>query len=115
MTKITDPNKIAKMIDRVEITSKMDEIGCGRGNMDRKTVLCHTVHLYWNGVDRPHTSSWSCAANRKLAERLKAAMESGKAFKSAEIVKDVNGKTYVNGDLAVFMRYANSDLKKLGF
>ena len=87
------------LVTNVEISSKMAEVGCGRGNMDRKTIMCHTVKVSFDsGVVR----GYSCADKRGLAERLKACIEAGSAF-------DANGK------FKILMRTCNADLKRLGY
>ena len=52
---------------------------------------------------------------RKLAERLAAAINAGVVLTNPEIKRDVNGNTYVSSDHGVMGRYANADLKRLGF
>ena len=86
-------------ITNVEIVSEMREVGCGRYNLDRKTILYHTVEvLFDNGTKR----GYSCAGNRKLAERLKICIEAGDAF-------DADGR------FNILMRTCNADLKRLGY
>jgi len=100
---------------KVYIVSEMSEVGCGRGNMDRKTVLCHTVKWEWAGVDRKEGGGMSCAADRKKAERLVAAINAGHFFKNAEIKSDIDGATYVSSFLGTTGRYLETELKQLGF
>lgn len=69
------------------------------------------------GVDKPCNYSASCGKNRKLAERLAAAITAGVATSNHKIVatKTADPKTYVQFDNEVFMRYANAELKRLGY
>lgn len=65
-------------------------------------------------VDRPHTGGW-VVSRRSVAERLKAALLSGDAYESTEVVEDVNGKTYVATKAKVYGRTMNADLKRIGY
>lgn len=65
-------------------------------------------------VDRPHTGGW-VVTRRSVAERLKAALLSGDAYESTEVVEDVNGKTYVATKAKVYGRTMNADLKRIGY
>ncbi len=86
-------------VTNVKIISKLAEIGCGRGNMDRKTIMCHTVEVSFDsGVVR----GYNCAGKRILAERLKACIEADAAFEA-------------NGKFKILMRTCNADLKRLGY
>ena len=66
-------------------------------------------------VDRPSLHGISTGANRKLAERLVRAIESGRVFSFERIGTDVNGKTYIVSGCKVWGRRLNADLKRLGF
>lgn len=93
----------------VKITFGHDEI------MGYDTI---TVEPVWQGVDRPNTGGWIISdtpSNRKLANRLKAAIEAGVVCTEPEIETDVNGKTYVNHGHEVIGRTMNADLKRLGY
>ena len=71
----------------------------------------------WNGVDRPASMHYAMPIkHKKLAERLKKAIESGKCwYREPQILIDVHGLTYVNASLNLLMRTANADLKRMGF
>jgi hypothetical protein len=73
-----------------------------------------SVWPVWKGVDRPDSSGWS-VKDRKMAERLKAAILAGKAVTAIGIGTDVSGSTYVMTRSHVLGRMMNADLKRLGF
>lgn len=79
----------------------------------------NSLHIcpHWAGVDRPYTGGYSLPKDKMaLALRLKAAIESGKAWiKEPVVMRDVYDKTYVSAGLNIRMRNCNADLKKLGF
>ena len=112
---ISNAKQIAEQLERVDITTEEREIGCGPGNMDRKLVTVYEVTPVWKGVDRKSSSSYSCSNKPQLAKRLKAAMENGDAFAYINVVKDINGCSYVSASMKIMMRSANADLKKLGY
>ncbi len=89
---------------RVDIETESDNNG-----------IRYVVWPIWADVDRPDSSGYSCGNNKQLAERLRNAMLSMKAFGKPEIHKDNAGKTFVSDNMIVYMRRANSDLRKLGF
>lgn len=67
-------------------------------------------------LDRPSPSGFGLrATDRKLAERLVAAIEAGVVYTDAEVKTDIYGQTYVCADAQVMGRYLNTDLKRLGF
>lgn len=78
-----------------------------------------TVWFDWRGVDvdRPRCHGISTGRNRKLAERLVAATAAGVIFDldDVEILRDVEGSTYVSASSKVMGRYLNADLTRLGF
>ena len=77
-----------------------------------------SVTPFWAGVDRPQGHGFgllNTAAHRKLAERLKAAIEAGVVFPNATVTVNVNGATYVDSDCLVGGRTMNADLTRLGF
>ena len=82
---------------------------------------CYTVQVYYPhaGVDRPNTFGWHVGEvnprNKKLAERLVAAVNAQKAAIPAGIFKDSEGETFVKGTYPVRGRCINADLKSLGF
>ena len=67
----------------------------------------------WIGVDRPDVGGW--VVKTSLVERLKRAIWSGAAMRSAHIATDVNGKTYWSAYWLVFAKYMNADLKRIGY
>ena len=70
------------------------------------------------GIDRNETHG-ICFANTKsgnaLANRLARAIRAGVVFTNPEVKTDINGKTYLESKCNVMGKYANSDLKRLGF
>lgn len=72
------------------------------------------INLVWKGVDRPFTHGF-ITDKVKIAARMKRALESGKIFRSCQIVHDFNGKTYVEAPVLILWKTANADLKKFGF
>lgn len=92
-------------LDRVEITVSLDESSI-------------TVWPYWNGVDRPRGAGWglrNTPAHRRLAERLKRALEAGAVYRSVTAAVDVNGNTYARTEGHLLGRTLNADLKRIGF
>ena len=75
----------------------------------------YIVAPYWNGVDRPDSSQWSCGTNEALAKRLRAAILAGVIIEEPVIAVDNNGKSYVSNGFAIRMRSANAELKRLGY
>jgi hypothetical protein len=77
-----------------------------------------TVWTIWKGVDRPKTSGLTIAdteAGRKLAARLKLAIEAGATDRDPTIHTDRRGQTYVQAETTVRGRTLNADLKRIGF
>ena len=67
-------------------------------------------------VDYTHEMGYVFGAHDQvLAERMKAAIEAGVIFINPRIITYIDGKTYVRSDVQVWGKYANKDLKKLGF
>lgn len=92
-------------LDRVEITVDPDGDSI-------------SVFPYWKGVDRPQGAGWglrNTPADRKLAQRLKAAIEAGAVYRSVTAAVDVNGSTYARTEGTVLGRTLNADLRRLGF
>ena len=88
-----------------EVTIEPDEFFKGAIN----------VSAVWAGVDRPVSMSFSLT-NMKTAVRLAAAIGAGAVFVNPHVATDVNGQTYVTWDRSTVMaKYANADLRKLGF
>lgn len=76
----------------------------------------YLVSPIWDGVDRPNVAGYSCGRNLGLARRLQAAIKSGKLWiKQPQFQIDIYGKSYVQADIRILMRRANSELRKLGF
>lgn len=73
-----------------------------------------TVTPEWTGVDRPTTHSWT-VLDRALADRLAAAVLAGAVYVNPVIATDVNGATYVQARSLVMGKYANADLRALGY
>ncbi len=75
-----------------------------------------TVWPIWGGVelDRPEGSGY-VVKDRRMAERLKAAMLAGAIFYNVEVKTDVNGATFVSASSHVLARMMNADLRRLGF
>lgn len=84
-------------------------------NNDRDGI---TVQAVWDGVDRPTTHGYGLLdtpSHRKLALRLKAAIEAGVVYPDPKIAVDNFGQTYVQASAKVMGKYMNADLKRLGF
>ncbi len=76
------------------------------------------VDVHWSGaeLDRPHTFGWLLGPKkRKLAERLKRAVDAQVVCLEPRVVTDINGKTYVADRHMVLARHANADLTRLGY
>jgi hypothetical protein len=98
-----------------EPTAELREESCELDGTNR-----YVVDMFYRraGVDRPRTYGISFSANpngRKLADRLVAAVNAGVVLYDATIKTDINGRTYVCSTSRVMGKYANADLKKLGF
>ena len=55
------------------------------------------------------------AHGRKLAERLRRAIEAGAVFPPTGVLTDIYGQTYLDYKTQVWGKYMNSGLKELGF
>jgi hypothetical protein len=73
-----------------------------------------SVSPIWGGVDRADVGGWA-VGTEALALRLKAACLAGVVHYDTRIAEDVNGNTYVANTRRVMAKYANADLKALGF
>ena len=76
-------------------------------------ALLWRVTPVWADVDRPRTRSWvveGCA----LADRLADAFRAGKAFRGAEVVEDLLGRTYVLCEYLFSSGSVEGDLAALG-
>ena len=96
----TDANQKPEL-DRVDIKTDPDD-----GHL--------SVWPAWKGVDRPCSSGWS-VKDRRMADRLAAAIKAGKALTVDGIGTDVDGNTYVKTTSHVLGRMMNADLRRLGF
>ncbi|AXH47326.1 hypothetical protein SEA_EDEN_31 [Microbacterium phage Eden] len=65
-------------------------------------------------VDRPDLFGFAVKTKR-LADRLATAITAGAVFHGHEVRRDVNGKSYVAVSSRVMAKYANADLKRLGY
>jgi hypothetical protein len=65
-------------------------------------------------VDRPRTHGF-LIRNQKVAERLVAAINAGAVYVDAEIKMDIHDQTYVAARSLVMAKYANADLRKIGY
>lgn len=75
-----------------------------------------TVKPYWVAdvdIDQPWGLGISVKA--EVVPRLEAAMRAGVVFPNATIKTDVDGKTYVASNSEIIGKFANSQLKELGF
>lgn len=88
----------------VDVEIKPDHLDTGR----------FSVQAVWGGVDRPTTGGWG-GLRESVAKRLAKAIKAGAVESNPRIVKDVNGKTYVQTDGFIMAKYMNADLKRLGF
>jgi hypothetical protein len=79
---------------------------------------CVRVNTTWSGakLDRPNTHSYMLRAGKAaLAARLKRAIDAQAVYANPNVVKDVNGHTYVHATCRVMGKYMNADLKRLGY
>lgn len=90
----------------MKVTATIDQYRDGKG---------WEVKFEWDvAVDRPHTYSM-VVAKRELAERIAKCANDQKMFENVSIETDVYGKTYVQASSRVMAKYANADLKRLGY
>lgn len=85
---------------------------------DSGTDLCLEVLYTGADVDRNHVAGWVFSpSQRKLAERLLACVQAGRAFTGYEVKTDVHGKTYIDAKQAGFFhrKHMSGELRKLGF
>ncbi len=97
-------------LNRVEITPETD-----RPDLPAPSIV---VRPFYDGVDRPEGMGVALpdtASGRKLAERLKRAIEAGVAHPLTGVGTDNAGKTYALTSYNVRGRCLNADLKGLGF
>jgi hypothetical protein len=73
------------------------------------------VTTTWDApVNRPSTHGY-ILGNKRTAERLVAAINAQAVYIDPEIRTDVSGQTYVSAHALVMGKYANADLRSLGF
>ncbi len=73
-----------------------------------------TVWPVWKDVDRTRGTG-TAVKTMKLALRLKAAIEAGKAVTAEGTGTDIHGQTYVIERHYTLARMLSADLKRLGF
>ena len=79
---------------------------------------CWVAQPVWAGVDRPIVGGISFGPGpkgQKLALRYQAAVMAGRVFHGGVVKTDTGGQTYVCATSRVMGKYANADLKRLGF
>lgn len=78
-----------------------------------------TAHLQVRAVfDVPlgqNASHWIVVTNRKMADRLAAAMQAGVVFTDFRACTNIYGAPYLGMKSNVMGKYLNADLKALGF
>jgi hypothetical protein len=76
------------------------------------------VDVVWSGapLDRPCTEGYLLGrGKRRLAQRLKQAIDAQAVHLRPTITHDIYGKSYVTSSCRVMGKYANADLKRLGY
>jgi hypothetical protein len=77
------------------------------------------VGVHWTAdveLDRPCTGGFLFGhKKRALVARLVKAIDAQAVHKDPKVVKDIGGKTYVQATSKVMAKYANADLRRLGF
>lgn len=91
------------VLDRVEIIT-----------VDDQNIA---VEPFWKNVDRPSTIRYCLRpSDRPLAERLKRLIEGGVSCDLPRVVRDKDGKTYVQHDIPFSLRSdLDQSLKKHGY
>ena len=93
-------------------------IDCEKSILQTYGATQYVVQLIWSGdvpIGRPETYAISCGDSRRLAERLKAAIDGQKAFINPRLVTDRQGVSFVQSDLMVMGRHMERDLTRLGY
>jgi hypothetical protein len=72
-----------------------------------------TVSPIWAGVDRPNVGGISVPL--RFVGRVVAALESGAAFESTKVVRDIDGKTYVEASSRIMGRHLERSLRAIGY
>lgn len=76
----------------------------------------YDVLTTWSGPNLDRTDGIGFGLrNRATAMRLRMAINAGAVFTDPVLKTDVEGNTYVSAGCRVMARYANADLKRLGF
>jgi hypothetical protein len=101
----------------METTTEFTPIAIVRKtNVDGVQYIRVAVTWFGEGLDRQDGHGWLFdLGHEKLAARLARAIDDGVVFHNISLAIDVNGKTYVNASSRVLGKYANADLKKLGY
>jgi len=76
-----------------------------------------SISFHWRAfggtLDRPSTHGM--VVRPPVAERLKAAFLAGDLYHSTSVTRDVDGHTYVRATCRVMGKYANADLRRIGY
>jgi len=83
---------------------------------DNLNYYVYYVEVFWTGtkLDRP-TTVGIVVEKKSLAERLKKAVDAGAVHTNPQVVRDCDGKSYVQANCKVIGRTLNADLRRLGF
>lgn len=93
------------MLDRVDIVD-IDEFG----------IRSIEVRPIWKDVDREHSSGWGFRPEqRPIAERLRKAILDDAFFTDAQVLTDVDGRTYVGANHGAMGRTMERDLERIGY
>lgn len=93
------------MLERVDIVD-IRELG----------VSSIEVRPIWKGVDRECSSGWGFRPEqRPIAERLRKAILADAFFTDAQVLTDVNGRTYVGASHGAMGRTMERDLERIGY
>jgi hypothetical protein len=82
------------------------------------TVDGINVTVHWTGaqLDRPTSGGFGLkGTDRKLAERLRRAIDAGVVYVNPVVATDIYGKTYVASNCVVSGKHLNADLRRLGY
>jgi len=91
-------------------TPTVGRISGGRTEWDVDVIWSHKTRK----IDRPCSFGWVVDTERD-ARRLEAAVNAGKAVTHPQIIRDDEGKTFVDVEVHVWGKWLDADLKKLGF
>lgn len=82
-----------------------------RDGPEGPTILVQSI---WKGVDRPDGTGVALRpSQRRLATRLRDVIQRGDAYSSAEVRKDIDGRTYVAADHRFAVMHLRKDLDTL--